>query len=68
MRIENTGSQVQYKDIRIRKKAVIPTLLNLDIEDLYFELGQEEFVKFINSCLNRHGVEIEIKKKKGSEK
>ena len=59
---------IKYTNIRTRKKAVIPTLMNLDIEDLYFELGQEEFVKFINSCLKRHGVELEIKKKKGSEK
>lgn len=56
---------VRYTDIRTRKKAAIPTLMNLDIEDLYFELGQDEFVKFINSCLQRHGVEIEIKKKGG---
>lgn len=59
---------VKYTNIRTRKKAVIPTLMNLDIEDLYFELGQDEFVKFINSCLQRHGVEIEIKKKKGGKK
>lgn len=57
---------IKYTNIRTRKKAVIPTLLNLDIEDLYFELGQEEFVKFINSCLKRHGVELEIKKKGGN--
>lgn len=56
---------VKYTDIRTRKKAVIPILMNLDIEDLYLELGQDEFVKFINSCLSRHGVEIEIKKKGG---
>lgn len=59
---------VKYTNIRTRKKAVIPTLMNLDIEDLYLELGQDEFVKFINSCLQRHGVEIEIKKKKGGKK
>lgn len=57
---------VKYTNIRTRKKAVIPTLMNLDIEDLYFELGQDEFVKFINSCLQRHGVELEIKKKGGN--
>ena len=59
---------IKYTNIRTRKKAVIPTLMNLDIEDLYFELGQDEFVKFINSCLTRHGVELEVKKKKGGKK
>lgn len=56
---------VRYTNIRTRKKSVIPTLLYLDIEDLFRELGQDEFVKFINSCIAREGVELEIKKKGG---
>ena len=57
---------VKYTNIRTRKKSVIPTLLTLDIEDLFYELGPDEFVKFINSCLVREGVELEIKKKGGN--
>lgn len=67
MRIENTGSKVQYKNIRTRIVEDISPRIGMELDTAYSRVGADALIEFVNKWLKDTDVEM-VKKKKGGKK
>lgn len=67
MRIENTGSKVQYKNIRTRIVEDISPRIGMELDTAYSRVGADALIEFVNKWLEHTDVEM-VKKKKGGKK